>query len=81
MLKYLRFIDYGACMKKLSLFVFLILVSTGFKFSYAKGEDTVVAGFWNMENFYDTLDDKTKNDEEFLPGTKKNWMARQSLHF
>ena len=30
-------------------------------------------GFWNLENFYDTLNDPFKNDEEFLPGGTYDW--------
>ena len=27
--------------------------------------------FYNVENFFDTIDDQTKNDNEFLPDAKK----------
>ena len=33
----------------------------------------IAVGFWNVENFYDTLNDPLKDDEEFLPGGKNNW--------
>ena len=29
--------------------------------------------FYNVENLFDTIDDKHKNDNEFLPGSKKQW--------
>jgi predicted extracellular nuclease len=29
--------------------------------------------FYNVENLFDTIDDKHHNDNEFLPGRKKNW--------
>jgi endonuclease/exonuclease/phosphatase family metal-dependent hydrolase len=29
--------------------------------------------FYNVENLFDTLDDKHIQDNEFLPGSKKNW--------
>jgi len=29
--------------------------------------------FYNVENLFDTIDDPDKNDEEFLPDSKKNW--------
>jgi len=34
-----------------------------------KGRDYYIAGvgFWNLENFYDTLNDQWKNDEDFTP--------------
>lgn len=33
-------------------------------------------GFYNLENLYDTIDDPTKNDEEFLPGGLKNYNGK-----
>lgn len=30
-------------------------------------------GFYNVENLFDTVDDPNTPDEEFLPGSKKNW--------
>ncbi len=62
-------------MKKLSFLLAVLLLTCGFKYSYAKGQDTILVGFWNMENFYDTLDDKKINDEEFLPDAKKHWTS------
>ncbi len=64
-------------MKKLSFFLAVLLVTCGFKYSFAKGQDTILVGFWNMENFYDTLDDKKINDEEFLPDSKKHWTSER----
>ena len=29
--------------------------------------------FYNMENFFDTIDDPETNDEEFLPDGAKRW--------
>lgn len=29
--------------------------------------------FYNLENLYDTIDDPTKNDEDFLPTSPKKW--------
>jgi len=29
--------------------------------------------FYNVENLFDTVDDSTKNDNEFLPSSKKHW--------
>jgi hypothetical protein len=33
----------------------------------------VAIGFWNVENFYDTLNDPLKEDEEFLPEGTYRW--------
>lgn len=29
--------------------------------------------FYNVENLFDTIDDPHRNDNEYLPGSKKNW--------
>jgi len=31
--------------------------------------------FYNVENLFDTVDDTTRNDEEFLPGVDRGWTA------
>ena len=51
-------------MKKL----FLCLVA-GINISYAQvsGNKSLCIGFYNLENFYDTINDPKTNDEEFLP--------------
>ncbi|MBC8315166.1 MAG: endonuclease/exonuclease/phosphatase family protein [Bacteroidetes bacterium] len=35
--------------------------------------------FYNVENLFDTIDDKHKNDNEFLPGSKKNWDSEKYI--
>ena len=35
--------------------------------------------FYNMENFFDTIDDPETNDEEFLPDGAKRWNTALSL--
>lgn len=37
------------------------------------GQDSVSIMFYNVENLFDTFDDSTKNDNEFLPEAKKKW--------
>ena len=64
-------------MKRLILCLSLFLLSSGFRLSYLHAQDTMAIGFWNMENMYDTLDDKTKNDDEFLPTAKKQWTSER----
>ena len=34
---------------------------------------TFSIGFYNVENLFDTIDDKHKNDNDFLPESKNNW--------
>jgi hypothetical protein len=56
-------------MKSNHLFVFvLLLFSFSSIFSQSKQKYQVACiGFYNLENFYDTIDDPKINDEEFLP--------------
>jgi predicted extracellular nuclease len=35
--------------------------------------------FYNVENLFDTIDEPTKKDEEFLPESKKNWNSKRYL--
>jgi len=35
--------------------------------------------FYNLENLYDTVDDPNKNDNEFLPGSEKDWNSARYL--
>jgi len=37
----------------------------------------VAIGFWNCENFYDTLNDPLKNDEDFLPNGTYGWTGKK----
>lgn len=39
-----------------------------------------IIGFYNLENFYDTLDNPLVNDEEFLPNGPKNYNSRIYWH-
>lgn len=36
--------------------------------------------FYNVENLFDTIDDKHKNDNEFLPGSEKAWNGERYQH-
>jgi hypothetical protein len=36
-------------------------------------------GFWNVENLYDTLNDKWKNDEDFTPSGVNSWIGSRYL--
>lgn len=37
----------------------------------------IMVGFYNQENLFDTIDDPTKLDEEFLPNAKKQWNTQK----
>ncbi len=39
--------------------------------------DTIKVAFWNLENLFDTHDDPDKRDEEFLPGSRKDWTKKR----
>jgi hypothetical protein len=59
----------------LTLSVFLCITSKGQDIAIDKNKKytAIAIGFWNVENFYDTLNDPFKIDEEFLPGGTNNW--------
>lgn len=44
--------------------------------AYMAGQEYIVM-FYNVENLFDTADDTTKNDEEFLPGGSRRWTANR----
>ena len=61
-------------MKKLSVLVlFFVFVNHSFSFARNSGQDTLFVASWNLENLFDTVDDPWKIDEEFLPGSRKDW--------
>lgn len=41
-----------------------------------KGKTATIA-FYNVENLFDTINDPSINDDEFTPGTEKDWNARR----
>jgi predicted extracellular nuclease len=41
--------------------------------------DRLIVAFYNLENFFDTLDDPVKDDNDFLPGSFKDWSERRYL--
>ncbi len=61
-------------MKKI-LFSLLILVSVS-SFSQNKNYKVAIVAFYNLENFYDTLDDPKIDDEEFLPTGPRNYNGK-----
>jgi len=38
-----------------------------------------IVAFYNLENFFDTLDDPVKDDKDFLPGSFKDWSEQRYL--
>ena len=52
--------------------VLLLLISQKISAQSAVRDSFYVAN-WNVENLFDTIDNPNKNDDEFLPGSKKEW--------
>lgn len=55
-------------MRKLILILFLI-----FRLSICLSNSTFRVMFYNVENYFDTVDDPDKNDNDFLPDGKRHW--------
>jgi predicted extracellular nuclease len=66
-------------MKSKSIFLCLLFILTSAVASLtpAQKKDTLTIAFWNVENFFDTLNTNGKNDEEFSPGSKKHWNSER----
>lgn len=59
-------------MKQLSILAFFFFLSLPF-LSHAQQYKVACVGFYNLENLFDTEDDPTIRDEEFLPNGRRNW--------
>ncbi len=55
-------------MKKVILVLTVLLAS-----QFVMAQKKVCIAFYNQENLFDTIDDPHKNDNEYLPGAKKEW--------
>ncbi len=42
-----------------------------------KKSKSFIVGFYNVENLFDTIDDPHKNDNQFLPDSKKKWNSER----
>jgi hypothetical protein len=53
----------------------IFIVSWQLSFSQGKSKEYYSAciAFWNVENLYDTINEPSKNDEEFLPSGANRW--------
>ena len=58
-------------MKKFK-FLFFLLLTVQIVFAQDKIKKMCI-GFYNLENLFDTIDDPTIRDEEFLPNGEKRW--------
>ena len=58
--------------KPIKLLLALALAALQCSCVYAQKQSHVI-GYYNLENLFDTYDDPTRNDEEFLPEGKNKW--------
>ncbi len=58
--------------------ILLLLLTSFFLCATAQKQQykTIVAAFYNLENFYDTVDNPNVNDNEFLPSGPKNYNSK-----
>jgi hypothetical protein len=56
----------------LILFLCIVSVSIAQKQQYK----SAIVAFYNLENFYDTVDNPNVNDEEFLPNGPRNYNSK-----
>ena len=59
-------------LKQLTLLAFLTATFS----TFSQSEEHTIA-FYNVDNLFDTLDTKDKNDAEFLPDGKNNWNSEK----
>ena len=59
----------------LKYFVFLLIsmIFSNLLYAQKQGEDYLRLMFYNVENFFDTIDDQTTNDDEFTPNGSFRW--------
>ena len=57
--------------KALTISALLLIWVSGF--SQKKDFKPIIISFYNLENFYDTVDNKMVNDDEFLPNGPRNY--------
>jgi hypothetical protein len=61
-------------LKSVHLSFLLFLFSSGF--SQTQHYRAAIVGFYNCENFYDTVNNPAKDDEEFLPNSERHYNSR-----
>ncbi len=60
-------------LRPLSILLASFLIVHAFAQNADKKFTPMCVGFYNIENFYDTLDSPNTDDAEFLPGSAKHW--------
>jgi len=56
---------------------YLVLI---FSLSFSQENTEIFTMFYNVENLFDTIDDTSKNDNEFLPNSEKKWNTEKYYH-
>jgi len=66
-------------LKKATLYIILIsipfLIASKIVSNNQKNDTSVM--FYNLENLFDTIDDKSRNDNDFLPSSKLKWNTQK----
>ena len=65
-------------MKKFYLIALFFLLAIN-AFSQQNKLNVAIIGFYNLENFYDTIDDPITDDAEFLPNGIQNWNTEKYI--
>lgn len=60
-------------MNKFSLLAGILLLSISTVYAQKKSFRPSLIGFYNLENFYDTVNNVNVDDEEFLPGSERHY--------
>ena len=67
-------------MKKVKFTLMLVLSALVSVNLSAQNTSEIFTMFYNVENFFDTIDDPKTDDNEFLPGSKKKWNTEKYNH-
>lgn len=63
-------------MNKIFLLLTITIVSISTAYAQKQNYKASLIGFYNLENFYDTVNNLKVNDEEFLPGGERHYNTR-----
>lgn len=55
------------------IYILTIILFSAFQVYAQRGTNTFTVMFYNVENLFDTIDDPNTEDEEFTPGSAKQW--------
>jgi len=61
---------------KTALFILAALIVSANSFAQKQKYTSAIIAFYNLENFYDTVDNPNINDEDFLPNGPKNYNSK-----